>query len=156
MPHREKPPKILTFKIVRILDFAKNSRTKCRHLDESVDLPRQNHQFKFCKEAEFSLSRMLSTFLAWSGRFQYAVSLSLLATVLSTDFEHVQGPAHTGTISYRSVPKSGTEEVLCSHGYGKNQVDRSENRSRNWAVPKSEPEIGTVRYRTISFSCGPV
>ena len=28
-----------------------------------------------------------------------------------------------------------------------------ENRSRNWAVLKSEPEIGTIRYRTIPFSC---
>ena len=28
-----------------------------------------------------------------------------------------------------------------------------QNRSRNWAVRKSEPEIGTIRYRTVPFSC---
>ena len=27
-----------------------------------------------------------------------------------------------------------------------------QNRSRNWAVRKSEPEIGTIRYRTVPFS----
>ena len=28
-----------------------------------------------------------------------------------------------------------------------------QNRSRNWAVRKIEPESGTIRYRTVSFSC---
>ena len=28
-----------------------------------------------------------------------------------------------------------------------------QNRSRNWAVRKSEPDIGTIRYRTVPFSC---
>ena len=28
-----------------------------------------------------------------------------------------------------------------------------QNRSRNWAVRKSEPEIGTIRYRTVPLSC---
>ena len=28
-----------------------------------------------------------------------------------------------------------------------------QNRSRNWAVRKSEPEIGTIRYRTVQLSC---
>ena len=28
-----------------------------------------------------------------------------------------------------------------------------QNRSRNWAVRKSEPEIGTIRYRIVPFSC---
>ena len=28
-----------------------------------------------------------------------------------------------------------------------------QNTSRNWAVRKSEPEIGTIRYRTVPLSC---
>ena len=28
-----------------------------------------------------------------------------------------------------------------------------QNRSRNWEVRKSEPETGTIRYRTVPFSC---
>ena len=42
---------------------------------------------------------------------------------------------------------------LRSHGYGKKSSGPFQNRSRNWAVRKSEPEIGTIRYRTVPFSC---
>ena len=36
---------------------------------------------------------------------------------------------------------------------GKKSSGPFQNRSRNWAVRKSEPEIGTIRYRTVPFSC---
>ena len=40
-----------------------------------------------------------------------------------------------------------------SHGYEKKSSGPFQNRSRNWAVRKSEPEIGTRRYRTVPLSC---
>ena len=64
-------------------------------------------------------------------------------------------PVHTGTISYRSTSvrsKKWHGEGLRSHGYGKKSSGPFQNRSRNWAVRKSEPEIGTIRYRTVPFS----
>ena len=65
------------------------------------------------------------------------------------------GPVHTGTISYRSTSvrsKKWYGEGLRSHGYEKKSSGPFQNRSRNWAVRKSEPEIGTIRYRTVPFS----
>ena len=50
-------------------------------------------------------------------------------------------------VTLRSVPKSGTERDRIHTGTEKTQKVRS----RNWAVRKSEPEIGTIRYRTVPF-----
>ena len=44
-------------------------------------------------------------------------------------------------------------EGLRLYGYGKKSSGPFQNRFRNWAVRKSEPEIGTIRYRTVPFSC---
>ena len=59
-------------------------------------------------------------------------------------------------LSYRSTSvrsKKWYGEGLCSHGYGKESSGAFQNRSRNWAVRRSEPEIGMIRYRTVPFSC---
>ena len=61
-----------------------------------------------------------------------------------------------GTISYRSTSvrfRKWYGEGLRSHGYGKKSSGPFQNRSRNWAVRKSEPKIGTIRYRTVPFLC---
>ena len=56
------------------------------------------------------------------------------------------------TVLLRSVPKSGTERG-CVHT-GTEKIKWSvPNRSRNWAVRKSGPEIRTIRYRTVPFPC---
>ena len=57
-----------------------------------------------------------------------------------------------GTISYRSTlvrSKKWYGEGLRSHGYGKKTSGPFQNRFRNWAVWKSEPEIGTIRFNSI-------
>ena len=66
------------------------------------------------------------------------------------------GPAHTGTISYRSTlvcSKKWYGEGLRSHGYGKNQAVRSKTGPEIGRYGKSEPEIGTILCRTVPFSC---
>ena len=68
----------------------------------------------------------------------------------------ILGPVHTGTISYCSTSvrsKKWYGEGLRSHGYGKKSSGPFQNRSRNWGVRKSGPESGTIRYRTVPFSC---
>ena len=56
------------------------------------------------------------------------------------------------TVPPRSVPKSGTERG-CVHTGNEKSSGPFQNRSRNWSVRKSEPEIGTIRYRTVPLSC---
>ena len=56
------------------------------------------------------------------------------------------------TVPLRSVPKSSTERGCIHKCTEKRSSGPFQNRSRNWAVHKSEPEIGTRRYRTILFS----
>ena len=61
------------------------------------------------------------------------------------------------TVPLRFVPNSFQKVVLRglrSHGYEKKLSGLFQNRSRNWALRKSEPEIETTRYRTVPFSCG--
>ena len=85
-----------------------------------------------------------------SGKYQEVVK------ILSDLYVDDLYPVHTGTISYRSTSvrsKKWYGEVLRSDGYGKKSSGPFQNRSRNWAVRKSEPEIGTIRYRTVPFSC---
>ena len=57
-------------------------------------------------------------------------------------------------VPFRSGPKSGTEKG-CVHTAESEKKSSGpfQNRSRNWAVRKSEPEIRTIRYRTVPFSC---
>ena len=57
-------------------------------------------------------------------------------------------------VRYRTVP---TQKVV-RRGVAFTRVRKKssfpfQNRPRNWAVRKSEPEIGTIRYRTVPFSC---
>ena len=56
-------------------------------------------------------------------------------------------PFHFG-----SFPKSGTERG-CVHTSTEKSSGPFQSRSRNWAIRKSEPEIGMIRYRTVPFSC---
>ena len=50
-------------------------------------------------------------------------------------------------IAYRSVPKSDTRGAAFTRVRRKSSKP-FQNRSRNWAVQKSEPEIGPVPVRT--------
>ena len=66
------------------------------------------------------------------------------------------GPVHTGTIPrvrYRTVPLRSVGRGVAFTQVRKKSSGPFQNRSRNWAVRKSEPEIGTIRYRTVPFSC---
>ena len=58
-------------------------------------------------------------------------------------------------ISYRStsVRSKRWYGEGCVHTGTKTLSGPFQNRSRNWAVRKSEPEIRTIRYRTVPFSC---
>ena len=56
--------------------------------------------------------------------------------------------------SYRSVPV----QKVVRRGVAFTRVRKKssgpfQNRSRNWAVWKSEQETGTIRYGTVPFSC---
>ena len=55
-------------------------------------------------------------------------------------------------VPFRSGPKSDTEGVAFTW-VRKKSSGLFQNRSRNWAIQKSEPEVGTIRYRTVPFSC---
>ena len=60
-----------------------------------------------------------------------------------------------GITLFRCVPvrpKKWHGDGLRSYGYRKKSRGPFQNRSRNWAVRKSEPETGTARYLTVPFS----
>ena len=66
---------------------------------------------------------------------------------------------NTGTVSYRSTLVRSKKWYAFTRLWKKSS-GLFQNRSRNWAVWKSEPEIGMIQYRTIPFLCeqktGPV
>ena len=65
-----------------------------------------------------------------------------------------QGPVHTGTqsfrsISFRSVPKSGTLRACVHTG----TLEITSFRSKKWNDEKSDTKSGTIRNRSVPFPC---
>ena len=61
-----------------------------------------------------------------------------------------------GMISYRSTSvrfKKWYGEGLRSHGYGKKIKRSVPKQVQKLGGTESEPEIGTIPYRTVPFSC---